>query len=174
MLVAGSAAAFEELYIRYKSRLIYFCKRFLKNDDLVEDLIQDLFIKIWDTKEHLDPELSFSKYLHTSAQNRILNTFRQFDVHSRFAESVLKAAVHTNNQTETQVIDNDYAALLNTAIETLSPRQKEVFYLSRTIGLTYKEIAESMHISVAMVQQHASIALDKIRKHLKQYTDIDL
>lgn len=173
MLVSGSVSAFEELYVRHKSRLMYFCKRFLKNDDLAEDLIQDVFIKIWDTKENLDPDLSFAKYLHISVQNRILNMFRQFDVHSRFADSVIKAAEQANNQTECQVIDNDYAALLDMAIETLSPRQREVFYLSRTMGLTYREIAKSMQISVPMVQQHASIALEKIRKHLKLHTDID-
>ena len=172
MMVADSALAFGELYARYKSILMYFLKRFLKGEANSEDIIQEIFIKIWNTRKDLNPELSFSGYLHTMAQNQVLNVLRRIDIHSRFVKKTLELADETVNQTECLIMDNDYARLLNEAIETLSPRQKDVFQLSRVQGLSYREIAELLQISPNMVQEHASIALHKIKKYLTQHADI--
>jgi RNA polymerase sigma-70 factor (ECF subfamily) len=101
-----------------------------------------------------------------------LNALRRIDIHSRFVRKTLEAADETVNQTECLIMDHDYARLLNEAIETLSPKQKDVFQLSRVQGLSYKEIAELMQISPNMVQEHASIALHKIKKYLTQHADI--
>ena len=174
LLYSDSRSAFSELYARYKGRLMYFCKRFLKDDATSEDLIQDVFIQLWETRNTLNKELSFSGYVHTLTQNRILNMFRKVDIHSRFVQNILTNRKETTNQTEDSIIDNDYAELLNRAIETLSPKQKDVFRLSRLQGLTYKEIAEILHISVDTVQEHASLALKKIRDYLIQHTDIHI
>ncbi len=171
-LMNGSHAAFAELYARYKGRLMYFCTQFLKNNAASEDLIQDIFIQLWESRRELNPGLSFSAYIHTLAQNRILNIFRHFDVHHRFVQTILKNQLETNNQTEDEIIDKDLEDLLHKAIESLSPKQKEVFRLSRIQGFTYKEISELLHISVPTVQEHASLALNKIKKYLSQHTDI--
>ncbi len=172
LLMDGSKMAFAELYARYKGRLLYFCKRFLKDDASSEDIVQDIFIQVWETRRGLNAELSFSAYVHTLAQNRILNMFRRFDVHSRFAQAILKKQLEVANPTEDAVIDKDLAELLNKAIESLSPKQKEVFKLSRMQGLSYKEISELLQISVPTVQEHASLALKKIKEYLSQYADI--
>ncbi len=172
LLIDNSRTAFGELYVRYKGRLTYFCKRFLKEETSIEDLLQDIFIQIWETRDSLNPELSISAYLHTLTQNRILNMFRQFDVHSRFAKHILKNQIETTNQTEDELIYKDYAEFLNHAMEILSPKQKEVFQLSRIQGLSYKEIADLLQISVPTVQEHASLALRKIKNSLIQHADI--
>ena len=171
-LIDGSQKAFEELYVRYKGRLIYFCKRFLKDQIGAEDVVADIFTQIWETRATLDREQSFSGYVHKMAQNRILNKFRQFDVHSRFAQYILMNEKDSTNQTEDTIIFDDYAKLLNELIESLSPRQREIFRLSRVEGLTYKEISDLLKISVDTVQEHASNALKKIKEHLTQHTDI--
>lgn len=171
-LISGSKDAFTELYVSYKGRLMYFCNRFLKDKEKSEDVIQDIFIQIWESRDKLNPELSFSGYVHTLSQNRILNILRQFDVHSRFVQGSIKKQITSTTGTEDAIIEKDLARILKEATENLSPKQKEVFRLSRIQGLTYKEIAELLQISVPTVQEHASLALKKIKEYLSQHADV--
>ncbi len=171
-LISGSKEAFADLYVSYKGRLLYFCNRFLKDSSRSEDVIQDIFIQIWESRHKLNPDLSFSGYVHTLSQNKILNILRQYDVHSRFVQGTIKKQIISTTGTEDEIIENDLAKILNEAIENLSPKQKEVFRLSRIRGLTYKEIAELLKISVPTVQEHASLALKKIKEYLSQHADI--
>ena len=168
----GSQQAFEQLYIRYKGRLVHYCKWLLKDDAESEDIVQDIFLHLWEKRDVLNIEVSFSGYVHTLAQNRVLNVLRRFDIHSRYASSIVLSSKDYTNQTEEMILDNDYAKLTHALIESLSPRQKEVFQLSRIKGLTYKEIAEQLQISVETVREHASLALKKIEKHLAKHADI--
>ncbi|MDR1173034.1 MAG: RNA polymerase sigma-70 factor [Bacteroidales bacterium] len=171
LLVNDSQVAFAELYVRYKGQLMYFCNCFLKDETSSEDLIQDIFIQIWGLRRNLDPDRSFSSYLHTLARNRVLNMFRQFDVHSRFAQAIAKNQLIAN-QTEDEIVEKDLSFFLDKAVENLSSKQKEVFKLSRMQGFSYKEISELLQISVPTVQEHASLALKKIKKYLSLHADI--
>ena len=168
----GSRHAFGELYTRYYDPLLYYCRQYLNDTSGAEDTVQEIFLQLWETRDSLNVDLSFSGYVHTLTRNRILYKFRQFDIHSRYAQQILINAQEASNETEDSILDNDYAALLNEWIEKLSPKQKEVFKLSRMEGLTYQEIAELLHISVPTVQTHAYLALKKIKEFLKQHTDI--
>ena len=172
LFIGGSQAAFGELYVRYKERLMYLSRRLMKNETEQEDIVHDIFVQLWELRNSINPELSFSAYLYTMTRNYILKKFRHFDVHTRFAQTVLMNATELTNETEDEIIDNDYQILLNKAIDKLSPRQKEIFQLSRIQEFTYKEIADMLQISVETVQEHASIALKKIRVYLKQHADI--
>ena len=172
LLMGGSHEAFGELYIRYKDDLYYCCIQYMNDKTGAMDIVQDIFMQVWETRESLNAELSFSGYIHTLARNRILNTYRQFGVHARFARYILDNEKDLSNETENLILDNDYAALLNEIMESLSPKQKEVFRLSRIEGLKYKEISEILQISIPAIQKHASTALRKIKEHLKQHADI--
>jgi RNA polymerase sigma-70 factor (ECF subfamily) len=165
----GSQPAFSELYIRFKNRLKYLCKQLLKDEVGAEDIVQDIFLQIWETHDSLNPELSFWGYLHTLAQNRILNKFKQFDVHSRFARHIIMNGEDSTNLTEDTILENDYKKLLDELIEGLSSQQKAIFRFSRVQGLTYKEIAGLLNISVYTVGEYMSIALKKIKNQLMQY-----
>jgi len=160
----GSQKAFEELYIRYKKKLTQFCKYLLRDEIRAEDIAHDVFLHVFETYDALNPELSFIRYLQTIAHNRIMNEFKRFDVHLRYAQSTIIHGNDTTDQTENLILDNDYAELLKEMIDGLTPRQKEIFQLSRIQGLNYNEIAELLHISLPTVQKHASLALEKIKK----------
>ena len=167
----GSVPAFEELYSRYKGKLMYFYKQTLKNDTGSEDMVHDIFLHIWNTRGSLI-KLSFSGYVFSLLKNSILKQIRHFDVHSRFARNLLMNANDSTNQTEDCIIEDDYEKLMNKLVECLSPRQKEIYHLSRVQGFTYKEIAEQLEISVETVREHASLVLKKIKKCLEQHADI--
>ena len=172
MFIGGSQAAFGELYVRYKERLMFLYRRLMKNQTDQEDIVHDIFVQLWELRNSINPELSFSAYLYTMTRNYILKKFRHFDVHARFAQTVLMNATEMTNEMEDEIIYKDYELLLEKAIEKLSPRQKEVYQLSRIQEFTYKEIADMLQLSVETVQEHASLALSKIRKYMRQYADI--
>jgi len=172
LLIGGSQAALGELYARYKKRLMHSCKRYLKNETDLEDIVHDIFLQLWETRHLLNPELSFSGYIKKITQNYAIDKLRHLDIHSRFAKNIFMNETDTTNETEDLIIDSDYAELLDKLIEKLPPRQKEVFQYSRIERLTYKEISELLKISVDTVQEHASLALKTIKKQLMKHTDI--
>lgn len=173
-LIDNSQSAFSELYARYKDRLMRLCKRYMKDDDEAKDMVQDVFLQLWETRHLLNPELSFSGYVQTIAQNIAMDKLRHFEVHARFARNILMNGTDATNETEEEIIDKDYMQFLNELVESLPPRQKEIFRLSRIKGLTYKEISEILQISIPAVQKHASLALQKIKEHLQRHADIHL
>ena len=168
LMKIDSRRAFGELYIRYYDQLRYYCKKYLNDETEAEDVVQDIYIHLWETRNTLNITSSFSGYIYATAHNRILKMLRQIDVHLRYAQHILMNAKEGTSETEDSIIDNDYAVLLNKMIERLSPKQKEVFLLSRIEGLTYKEIAERLQISVPAVQKHVSIVLEKIKGFLEK------
>ena len=169
LLKEDSQQAFGVLYARYKGQLMYFCKRMLKDEISAEDIVHDTFLQLWETRccFHKE-ELNLWGYLRTLAKNRILNEFKKFDVHSRYAMHIILNGEESTNQTENTIIENDYAELLNKLIESLSPRQKEIFQLNRIQGYTYKEISEILKISINTVREHGALAMEKMEK-IKKY-----
>ena len=174
LLKNGSQTAFEQLYFRYRNHLINLCTRYLNDEETAKDIVQDIFMQLWETHEALNADLSFGGYVCTLAHNRVLNMLRHFDVHSDFARNIILNGKETTNETEDTILDNDYATLLKKILESLSPKQKEIFRLSRMEGLSYKEISELLHISVDTIQEHVSHALKIIKKQLRQHADIHL
>ena len=174
LLMGGSQEAFTELYTRYHDQLFYNCKRYLNDEAGVEDIVQDIFMQLWETRDSLNVTSSFSGYLYTSAKNRVLNMFRQSDIHSRFAQYILANEKESSNETEDSIIDSDYTNLLNDLIESLPAGQKEIFRLSRIEGFTYQEIAEMLQTPVENVRKQVSRASKKIKELLSHHTDIHL
>ena len=171
LLIEGSHKAFGELYARFKEQLLYFCAQYMDEAD-AEDIVQDIFLELWDNRHTLGAVTSISGYVFGMAKNYTMRKFRHLDVHSRFARKILTNETESTNNTEETILDNDYSQLLNDLIEQLTPKQKEVFRLSRIESHTYKEIAEMLNISLPAVQKHASLALKKIMEGLRQHADI--
>ena len=174
LLKEGSQKAFKELYARYKYRLISYCKRYLKNSSFAEDIVHDIFMQLWKNHDTLQIDESFSGYIYTLVKNHVLKEIRHSDVHERYAAYIRLTENDTTNQTEDTITENDYAKIFDEMLEKLSPRQKEIFLLSRIQGFTHKEIAEKLQISVHVVNEHSSLALKKIKKYLTQHTDINI
>lgn len=175
-LIAGDEDAFCELYAAYKNRLIYFAMRFLKSREYAEDIFQDAFTVIWESRSFINPDTSFSSYLYTIVHNRILNQLRELESEDRLKSQILSQAVDYNNDTNNEIFANDLQGLISRALQQLTPRQREVFDMSREKQMSHKEIAEALGISVNTVQEHISVSLRVLRAYLEKnsVTGIDL
>ena len=169
-LIEGDEDAFCELYATYKNRLIYFAMRFLKSREYAEDVFQDAFTVVWQSRRFINPDASFSSYLYTIMRNRILNQLRNTANEEKLKESILSQALDYTEDTKREVMLNDLKSLISHALQQLTPRQREIFEMSREAQLSHKEIADKFGISVNTVQEHISISLKLIRTYLIKYS----
>lgn len=169
-LIEGDEDAFCELYATYKNRLIYFAMRFLKSREYAEDVFQDAFTVVWQSRRFINPDASFSSYLYTIMRNRILNQLRNAANEEKLKESILSQALDYTEDTKREVMLNDLKSLISHALQQLTPRQREIFEMSREAQFSHKEIADKLGISINTVQEHISTSLKLIRTYLIKYS----
>lgn len=167
-LIEGDEDTFCELYAAYKNRLIYFAMRFLKSREYAEDIFQDAFAVVWQGRRFINPDASFSAYLYTIVRNRILNQLRDLSNQDKLREQILSQAVNYTNETKDEIIANDLRQFISRALQQLTPRQREIFQMSRERQMSHREIAEVLGISVNTVQESISISLRTLRTYLEK------
>lgn len=174
LLTQHDEVAFCELYTRYKDKLYYFCFSLLKSKEEANDIVQEIFIRIWESRSFINPELSFSAFIYTMARNRILNYFRGIDIDTKIKEIIAFKSPVKEEKIESDIIYTEYQKLLTDAIDAMPPQRKKVFNLSREENLSHKEIAARLDISVNTVQQHISESLKFIKLYFKKHGNISL
>jgi RNA polymerase sigma-70 factor (ECF subfamily) len=174
LLTKNEELAFREFYFRYKDKLWHYAFSFLKSEEESDDVVQEIFIRLWELRSFINPELSISSLLYTMTKNHILNYFRQMDVEAQLKKALaLKLPVETDT-TEADIIFAEYQKILTDAIELLSPQRKRVFNMSRIENKSHKEIAARLGISVSTVQDHISESLRFIKTYFAKHTDLTL
>ncbi len=168
-LIAGDEDAFCRLYGNYRDRLLFFATKFLKSTDYAEDVLQDVFSNIWVGRQLINPDVPFGAYLFTIVKNRVLNQIRDWEKQQTLREKMLECAVDYNEVTQDKILTDDLKGVIQKAFASMTPRQKEVFRMSREGQLSYKEIAERLDISVNTVHEHVASALHIIRSYLVKY-----
>ena len=173
-LIEGDEDAFCQLYSCYKSRLLFFARKFLKSSDYAEDVLQDVFTNIWVGRRLINPDIPFSSYLFTIVKNRVLNQIRDLEKQQVLREAILQDSADYDEVTQHEILSEDLRGVLQKAFASMTPRQKEVFQLSREGQLSYKEIAEKLNISVNTVHEHVTAALHIIRSYVVKYSGADV
>lgn len=143
-LINGDKIAFSHLFSFYKSQVLYYCVHFVKDKEIAEDITQDIFLTVWEKKEDIRIEQSFSAFLYTIARNRIYDIFRSLSARSVLYEKLMEQAIDYVDDVEKSLEEKNIQELIAQALEQLSPRQREIFELSRNRGLSHKEIAEQL------------------------------
>ena len=144
--------AFYNLYERYCKRLHGFVFRYIKQKEDAEEIVQEVFVKIWESRNKIDANSSFESFLFTIAYNTTISLLRKRMNESKYLEHI-KSLQQPNNSPD--FIDEIYFNELNDRVQSLlnelTPRQKEIFQLSREEGLTHDEIAKKLDIAVNTV-----------------------
>ena len=159
--------AFKSLYDRYSKRIYYFSLRYLGSKEETEELVQSIFINIWEHRKSLDETLSVKNYIYRSAVNYITNYLKKNAIRTRFIESENRKGEIQSNQTYEQIFLHDLEKSINSVVETLPSQQQKIFRLSRYEGLTYKEIAKKLDLSVRTVENQMYRVIKVLRTILK-------
>lgn len=157
-------AAFEELFKLYSERIYYFTIRYIKNKEEAEEITQEVFVRLWNRRFDLKTELSFSSYLFMIAKNAVIDLLRKRQKESSLNEEITpdvnSIAEKSNNSVEYKELNE----IVKNSILQLPEKRRQIFLLSRNEGLTYKEIAEKLNISIKTVESHMRLALQQLRK----------
>jgi RNA polymerase sigma-70 factor (ECF subfamily) len=160
-------ARFRELLDQYFLRLRRFAASFLKEDALAEEIVMDVFLKLWERREKLDQIENLTTYLFVAVRNLCYNFLRKsHQSHTNSLEDLEVELVRYENTPEDDLISEQTLETLNSAVEKLPAKCKMVFKLLREEGLSRKETAQVLGISVNTVDNQIAIAVRKIGETL--------
>ncbi len=164
-LQKGDTEAFDLIYEKYAGKLYAFGFKYLRSAEETEELVQEVFVRIWENHRKLDKELSFKSYLFTIAYNDICKLFRKRHYVQKFINEVIQENRQSSSETEERI---EYLSDLNRVmqiIDRLPQRQKEIIRKSRLEGKSAKEIAEELKLSPGTVDNYISESVRFIRKY---------
>ena len=168
-LAESNPAAIEELYNFYYPRLYNFSKSFLKLDDGIDDILQEVFIRIWQNRNKINTSETFNSFIFTITRNLLLNELRSRFSNQKMKEKVGKLAVPIEYSFIEQSEYHDLKEKVDRSINELPVRQKEIFTLSRINGFSHKEIAEKLNITTKTVEFHIAKSIVLLRKRLLNF-----
>lgn len=166
LLKTGDGGAFTEIYNRYHQPIYVYLIDFVKVPSLAEDLVHEVFMKIWEIRTRLEIKRSFSAYIYRISHNKALDALRKIASDQALRKEVLQwidphlpesdyAAIHTRR----------YERLLEEAVATLPAQRQKVFILCREEGKTYDEAASALGISRNTVKEHMVQSLRFLRHY---------
>lgn len=173
---------FEEIYLNYFPRLLRFAHEYVQTKEDAENIVQDVFMTLWERREDLKIHISLTSYLFILIRNRCIDHLRRkknaeigkkkmqecFTYEQQMKLNSLEVFDHT------LFSDSNIEQIITCAINSLPPKCREIFILNKIDGKKYKEIAEKLNISINTVENQMSVALRKLRVQLKDYMPIFL
>ena len=167
--------AFYNLYERYCRRLYGFVFRYIKQKEDAEEIVQEVFVKIWESRNKIDAYSSFESFLFTIAYNTTISLLRKRTSEKKYLEH-LQSLQHPDDLPD--LIDEIHFNELNDRVQLLlnelTPRQKEIYHLSREEGLSHDEIAKKLDISVNTVKKHMVNTLAFLKSQIDSNLSINL
>ena len=159
--------AFELLYNRYKRKLYCFSLKYLENSSDAEELVQVVFISLWEHRKNIDDTKLIKNYIYKSAVNYIYNFLKKKSIRKRYLEFEWQKPEGSVNQTYDNLFYLDLEKRLDIIIGSLPPQQQKIFYLSRFIGLSHENIARKLGLSVRTVENQIYRVAKILKRHLK-------
>lgn len=162
----GSEAAFEIIVRAYQKRLYTYIFKITASREISNDLVQDIFLKLWLRKEKIQEINNLNAYLHRVAHNEVYQSLQRI-AKEELVLTVLRNEIRHEEDACQSLLSKEIKEEIQLIIGKLSPRQKQVFLLSREEGLKYDEIAERLNIGYETVKFHMAGALKFMRQELK-------
>lgn len=169
---AGDERALEAVFRAHYAGMASFVQRFVRSPDVAEELVQDVFLKLWTKRAQLAEIETLRTYLFRAARNTALNHLRRVKLERRWQEEQgVDDDPPATFAADDEATEQEVAAAVQEAIQRLPPRCREIFLLSRDGGLTYAEIARTLEISVKTVETQMGRALKSLRASLRPFRE---
>ncbi|MBD1424244.1 RNA polymerase sigma factor [Sphingobacterium arenae] len=164
--------AFQELYNRYSSKLYGNILRMTKSNDSADDILQVVFVRIWENRLTINTDRSFKSYIYQITQNAVFDSFRK----KARDRALLSVTAREREERETRespteqwLSEKDDKAVLKKAVDQLPPRRREIYQLCKLEGYSYDQVSELLGISTSTVNDHIVKASKTLKEYL-QYT----
>ncbi|MCL3853121.1 MULTISPECIES: RNA polymerase sigma-70 factor [Parabacteroides] len=168
---------FEDIYLSYFSKMKYFALEYVIREEDAENIVQDVFTELWEKKEMLSMHINLVAYLFTTVKNRCLNHLRHKTIVQETANLIQEEYLITlrMNLNSLDAFDQslfshqDIEKIIARALDTLSPKCREIFVMSKIEGKKQKQIATELNISINTIETQIGIAYKKLRTELKEH-----
>lgn len=162
-LRSGDEAAFSVIFHRYKDKLTHRLLYLLKSESLTQEVLQDLFLKIWEQRETIDVDKSFRSYIYRIAENMVFDLFRRAKKEKEIFQQIIHATTELYTHVEEHIFKKEETGLLQSLLDQLPNRRKMIFIACKLEGKSYKETADEFGISISTVNDH----IQKATQYLK-------
>jgi RNA polymerase sigma-70 factor (ECF subfamily) len=159
--------AFKVLFNRYNKKLYYFALSYLDDTSEAEEVVQSVFVSLWEKRSSLNETMSVRNFIYKSTVNACYNSLKKKAVRNRYYENELIAFDENIDKSHDEIFYKDLKRQIDNILTSLPPRQQEIFNLSRFEGLSHAEIATKLNISVRTVENQIYRALKIIKDNLK-------
>lgn len=173
-LIDGNENAFRKLFDSYRNDLYKFSLSMVCSKDYAEEIVQDVFMKIWIKRESLNPEMSFKSYLFTITRNKNIKFLKKASNNRKLREEIFYKKQKFANPTDLHIRESELESLKEEALDKLSPRRREIFKMSRNENKSYEEIADELGISISTVRNQMSKSLEVLRDFILKNKEIGL
>ena len=165
-LKEGNEQAFKALFEKYYASMCHYACQFLKDNDLSQETVQELFVRLWEKRASLAIDTSVQNYLFRSVHNHCLNQLQHQKIRQQYASHVMETSRHEADW-QPFYLEAELMERIEKCISSLPEKRQEIFRLSREKGFKYKEIAHQLNISVKTVEAQMGLALKYLRDELK-------
>lgn len=170
----GNTDAFTRLFEHYNDSVYKSAWWYLKSHALAQEIVQEVFIKVWSRKSELQQVITFYPWLTTLTKYYIIDYMRSMSSKALAQQTWAGDLPVQENSTDFKVRNSQYERLLEQALEQLPSQQKKIYKLARVDGLTYEEIGQRLSLSPFTVKTHMQRALTSIREFLRNHGEIYL
>jgi RNA polymerase sigma-70 factor (family 1) len=168
---AGNEAAFSQLYRLYSGRMYANVLKMVKDERISEDIVQEIFARIWQKRESLSFEQGFPAYIYRMGQNLVIDFYRRLKRDRVLYAHFKGIATQHYTHIEETLQHRENQAFLQNALEALPAQQRRVYQLCKVEGLSYKEAALKLDISAHTVKEYLSKATQSVRSYLNDHMD---
>lgn len=165
----GNEAAFEKIFKMYFKNLHAFAYTFTKDDVIAEEMVQNVFFKIWEKKDQLQIDDSLKAYLYKSVHNESLNHLKHLKIKTSFQIQYSGNMESSNQDASNQMMASELEDKIQKAINELPQQCRTIFQMSRFEQLKYQQIADQLNISIKTVENQMGKALKVLRLKLVEY-----
>ncbi|MGV8134330.1 MAG: RNA polymerase sigma-70 factor [Mangrovibacterium sp.] len=167
-LKEGSINAFRKIYMAYSERLFHFALSYLKNAFEAEEIVQEVFIQVWEMRNEIDPDRSFSSLIHRMTVNRVFNQMKHQVVKQKYQKYLLHFDHSLEESPEATLHFKELESKINSLLAKLPEQQRNIFEMSRMKGLSHSKIAKDLGLSVRTVENQVYRASRFLKDQLNE------
>jgi RNA polymerase sigma-70 factor (family 1) len=171
-IARGDQKAFQKLFDKYHNPIFLSSLKVLKSPDLSKEVVQEIFVKLWNHREKLNSDLCIVAFLYKVSSNHILNILKKASREASLKREIFYHSSRLSNSTDDTILFDEYEKIAKDAITQLPPQRKLIFELCKMEGKSYQEVAEILGISKGTVKDHMIKAAKSIKKYVQSNADL--
>jgi len=173
-IVAGDEIAFRALYENNFDRIAKFTFKMCKSEAVTEEIVQDVFLKLWSNRENIGHVNDIEAYLFSIARNKTIDFLRRLAKETNIIHTLSIQQTEIHNVVDEKLNEDSLLMLIEGALSCLSPQKRKIFEMSKIQGFSHDEIAETLQLSKSTVKNHLSETLKYLKKYILSNPGNDL